>query len=684
MAYLEVLAGLSKGQQVPLTDETFVGRATSGWRPGDNLICVPDNRVSRRHARIVRQADHFIIEDLGSTNGVVVGYKRLAARVPYVLRDGDEIVISSTRFVFHTDASDQGMPAPSVPEEGTAVMATDDSSPQLEAPVPLPLLAQDGSRPLVAAILDASLDPAQVAEDERQSSKGLQEALKRLQAICQVSTALGAIMDRETLLQKIINCVFEIFPGVERAFILLRHKETGTLTPVVVKVRQDSLEQPQEVSLSESIIHEVIAQKHSILSYDALGDERFSAKTSVIGLSIRSMMCAPLLVGDEILGLLQVDNCTSPQCFTSEDLQILTGISTQAAIAVKNMQLYEAIGVETARRTSLQRYFSPRLVEMLMSGDITTELGGSVYHGVVLFADIIGFTALSERMTPADIMALLNRYFTGMQKVIYENGGSVDKLSGDGIMAFWGGPHAEHGDASDAVFTALRMQQQLWFINLDLALEKQLPLHVGMGLHMGEFIAGNVGSEDKIDFTLLGDTVNVASRIERLASRHQVLVSETIWHALKPLAYAVQLPPIKVKGKSAPITVYSVRGLRREAQSGCMMALPCSISDSSGRPLGNGLITGASHTPAGLSMRIRTTAPLTRNVECGVQLTLSEYHQPLQCVARVLSKLPGGRQGTVTHNKVVLTDLRGEPLSKFLTPGTSLTTAYQWDDLTRA
>jgi hypothetical protein len=270
-----------------------------------------------------------------------------------------------------------------------------------------------------------------------------------------------------------------------------------------------------------------------------------------------------------------------------------------------------------------------------------------------------------------------------MQRVIYEHSGNVDKLSGDGIMAFWGGPHAEHQEVRDAVIAALQMQKQLWFLNRDLAVEAQQPLYVGIGIHTGEFIAGNVGSEDKIDFTLLGDTVNLAARIERLASRHQVLVSAATWQEIKPLAYAVQLPPIKVKGKSTPITLYSVRGIRRGQQNGYLMALPCAILHENGSHLGDGFITAATISSSDRSLRLRTTIPLTRGSDIHLRLTLPEYHEALECSARVLNKLPGGHRGTVTHAKAVLTDIRGAAVCHFLTPGHSVATTYRWDDLTR-
>jgi len=293
-----------------------------------------------------------------------------------------------------------------------------------------------------------------------------------------------------------------------------------------------------------------------------------------------------------------------------EDLQVLTGLSSQVAIAVKNAQLNKEIEAETAKRTSIQRYFSPKFVDMLMSGDVTTALGGDTYRGTILFADIIGFTTMSEAMSPADVLAKLNRYLTIIQKLIYENNGNVDKVSGDGIMAFWGVPHSDASDEANAVFTALQMQRHLWSFNLDLQAEHQPPIHMGIGLNTGDFIAGNIGSEDKIEFTLIGDHVNLASRIEHLSGRNQVLISETTWQPIKHLVSAVRLPPLMVKGKSTPIIVYSIRGMVSHVQKGYIMALPCHLLDEDGRHLGRGILTDSTPLHNGLCLRLTTHAEL--------------------------------------------------------------------------
>jgi adenylate cyclase len=675
MAHLEVLEGFHCGESFPLPDDAGVGRHP------ESFLCLPEHHVSRHHARLQRRGNTFVIEDLQSSNGVIVQGKRLPPQVPYALQDGDEILICSTRMVFRADTL-----LPTSPQLPRAL------SPALIAPEPmtkrivltgegealrLRMLRDDAAQPGVALTLDASMNWLEVSDTEKHTNQGLQEALKRLQAMCQVSTALGAITDRETLLSKILACLFDIFPVAERAFIMLRDKDSGQLVPVVARMRQGTAEPLEEVAISQSIVNEVVLHKRSILSRDALEDSRFNQNMSVVDLSIRSMMCTPLLINGEILGLMQVDTCTTPRGFTVEDLQVLTGISAQAAIAVKNLQLYEAIEAETARRISLQRYFSPGLVDMLMSGEVTATLGGDAYQGTILLADIIGFTAMSEKMPPARVVAKLNRYFTIMQKVIYAHGGNVDKFNGDGLMAFWGVPRAGAYNESDAVLTAIRMQQKLWLFNLQLCAEGRQPVHMGIGLNSGEFIAGNIGSEDKIEFTLIGDTVNLTARIEHLAGRYQVLVSEATWFPIKDLVCAVRLPPMMVKGKSHPVTLYSIRAIHDRHQGGYALALPCRVLDAQGNRMGHGILTGSSPGDPGHGLVFNTGLPLASGATLTLQWVMPEYDEPLQLTTLVTSCTTMRHEGACSYSQALLA-VTDDAAAAFLTPGSCLAATQTW------
>ena len=676
MACLEIVAGFYCRERFRLPNEAFVGRHP------ESFLCLPEHHVSRHHARLLRCGNTFSIEDLHSSNGVVVQGKRLLPQVPYDLHDGDEILICSTRMVFRADAPPSQparppgalSPHPIAAEPMTKRMALAGEGKALR----LRMLADDAARPGVALTLDASMNFMEVSDAEQHTGKGLQEAFKRLQAMCQVSMALGAITDRETLLAKILTCLFEIFPVAERAFIMLRDRDSGGMVPVVASMRQGTAEPLEEVAISQSIVHEVVLHKRSILSRDAIDDARFNQHMSVLDLSIRGMMCAPLLINGEILGLMQVDTCTTPRGFTAEDLQVLTGISAQAAIAIKNLQLYEAIEAETARRISLQRYFSPGLVDMLMSGEVTTTLGGDAYQGTILLADIIGFTAMSEKMTPGQVVAKLNRYFTIMQKVIYDHGGNVDKFNGDGLMAFWGVPHASAYDESDAVLTAIRMQQKLWPFNLQLCAEGRQMVHMGIGLNSGEFIAGNIGSEDKIEFTLIGDSVNLAARIEQLAGRYQVLVSEATWTSIKELVCAVRLPPVLVKGKSQAVTMYSIRAIYDRRQGGWALALPCQMLDAQGNATGHGMLIGSNPENPGHSLTFNTAMPLTPGDTLTLQCVMPEYDEPLLLTTLVTACTTIHHEGACSYSQAFLTIIDGAAATAFLSPGSCLTATQTW------
>ena len=682
MARLDVLDGVKDHKSFPLLDEVGVGRSPA------NTICLPDHQVSRNHARILRQGEIFVIEDLQSTNGVTLRGKRIPAGELCKLTDGDELIIGSAHFVFHLEETT--LPVPLENDWVAMPQETPDSQPQMSLQREFDSLTvtpwqDEAPPPSVALALDASASMVVIDAHETQINRGVQEVLRRLRAMCQVSTTLGMITDREILLERIVDCIFEIFPAADRLCIMLRERGSDVLVPVVARKREHDSTNREQMSVSRAIIQEVITRKRSILSFDAMGDKRFGQHASVINLSIRSMMCTPLLTGDEILGLIQVDSHTGPNLFTSEDLQILTGISAQAAVTVKNMQLYEAVHTETARRTSLQRYFTPGVVELLMSGNLSTTLGGSGYHGTVLFADIIGFTAMSEALAPAEVVTRLNRYFSIMQRVIYEHGGNVDKLNGDSIMAFWGVPYREASDEWHAVLTAMLMQQYLWFLNLSLHTEQTPLIHTGIGINTGEFVAGNIGSEDKIEFTLIGDAVNLAARIEAFAGRYQILIAETTWQAIRHQVAAVRMPPVLIKGKSKPVTIYSIRAVYDRTRNESLMSLPCDIWDAADQEeIAQGIVLSVTEGGATTQIVVSADRPLQLGATYTLRLGLVEYHELLRVSGTVDSLTSPPAAFPAASVQAVLTVTLGGAVLHSLAPGNCLDSAVQWNTLKRS
>jgi 3',5'-cyclic-nucleotide phosphodiesterase len=178
----------------------------------------------------------------------------------------------------------------------------------------------------------------------REASRGeLEQSVLKLHAMAQVSIALGVVTDRATLSEKIMNFIFDLFPLAERAFILLRQNERDPPAPVAARRRDGTVEDPRQARLSHTIVDEVLGKKRAILSSDTLSDRHFAAQDSIVAQAIRSAMCAPLIVGDEVLGLIQVDSSSDPHAFQEADLELLSGVCAETAVALKNFQLYSDI-----------------------------------------------------------------------------------------------------------------------------------------------------------------------------------------------------------------------------------------------------------------------------------------------------------------------------------------------------
>jgi 3',5'-cyclic-nucleotide phosphodiesterase len=310
-AYLELLGNrAAKPQLFPLHDEVVIGRDRQDALPSDQFVCIPLHTISRRHARMRRRGEAWSVEDLHSSNGTFVNGERLLPGSWRALDDGDELSLASTQLVFRS------LVAPGVASMPTVIRKSVDAT--QFAPTALPA--------------------------SRDASRGeLEQSVLKLHAMAQVSIALGVVTDRATLSEKIMNFIFDLFPLAERAFILLRQNERDPPVPVAARRRNGMVEDPRQARLSHTIVDEVLGHKRAILSIDTLADRHFAAQDSIVAQAIRSVMCAPLIVGDEVLGLIQVDSSSDPHAFQEADLELLSGVCAETAVALKNFQLYSDI-----------------------------------------------------------------------------------------------------------------------------------------------------------------------------------------------------------------------------------------------------------------------------------------------------------------------------------------------------
>jgi adenylate cyclase len=206
------------------------------------------------------------------------------------------------------------------------------------------------------------------------------------------------------------------------------------------------------------------------------------------------------------------------------------------------------------------RYVSKDVYEQLVANPSLAALGGSRRHMTVLFSDIRGFTTMSEKGTPEDVVAQLNELFSRMVRVVFDHRGTVDKFVGDMVMALYGAPLDDEDHAEHAVQTALAMIRTLEAMNREWASQGKPELDIGIGISTGDMIAGNVGSESIMSYTVIGDAVNLGARLESLNKDYgtRIIISDATRERLKGRYDIRPLGNVIVKGKSQPVTIYEV------------------------------------------------------------------------------------------------------------------------------
>jgi adenylate cyclase len=301
-----------------------------------------------------------------------------------------------------------------------------------------------------------------------------------------------------------------------------------------------------------------VEEKVALLTDNAVEDDRFGGN-SIVMQQVRSAICAPLIGGeDRVLGVLYVDNPSTQHRFTDEDLEFLVAFAGIAAVAIENSEFAERIRREALVRSNFERYFAPQLAERIASSAGGIQLGGDKRPVAVLFSDIRGFTALSESMNSDEMATLLTEYFTEMVECVFRHGGTLDKFIGDAVMAQWGAPLGTTDDPDRAMRAAIDMMHALAGLNERWAAQGRPRLEIGIGLNYGEAFAGNIGSERRLEFTVIGDTVNTASRLCSSADSGEILITDEMRRALAVPPRLEEHPSVDLKGKSQPVPVYRV------------------------------------------------------------------------------------------------------------------------------
>lgn len=506
---------------------------TVGRHP-DNTVQVLDRIVSKEHCRITKGPNGgYTLRDIGSLNGSYVNGERITERR---LATGDQLTLGNTVLRFEDD------------EEQAAPVLRNVTM------MPGQVQSQVRSRMDVARHF---LPVAQITDGE-----SLRADYEKLRIAHELSQKLSVGTDLDELLQKIVDETFALIRA-DRAVILLYDNEEDQLQPRYVRQKREN----EEIRLSSSILDEVKNNKKAVLSSDAMVDERFKAAKSVIMQGIRSTMCVPLLVRDQLVGAMHMDSMLTTGAFTEKDLHLFQGIATQAAIGIQNHRLAKNIEKEASTRAQFERLLSPNLVDQLVTGALQLDQAGTEKEVTMLFADIRGFTSMSERHTPEEMVKTLNEYFELMVDVLFRHGGTLDKYVGDEIIGLFGAPVELDDAALRAIRCGLEMQRALEEFNRVREVNGLEAIHIGIGVNSGPVIAGAIGSSRTLQYTVIGDAVNIASRLCGIAKAGEVLVSDSTYEQVRDLVEADAREDARVKGKSKSLSVYCATGFRENTQS---------------------------------------------------------------------------------------------------------------------
>jgi len=300
-------------------------------------------------------------------------------------------------------------------------------------------------------------------------------------------------------------------------------------------------------------------EKVALLSQDAKSDKEFSGAESIVAQGVRSTICAPLITESNVHGVVYADRLDPFATFSQDDLELISAVAAQTAMAVETIKAHKRLAREEVARANYSRFMPEYVVKELLEKPDSFRLGGINQTITVLFADIRGFTAFSEAEKPERVVSLLNKYFTAMTEVIFEHGGTLDKYLGDGLMAIFGAPTASDKDADNAVKTAVAMQNKLVELNSELKISGFKEISIGIGLHTGVATIGYIGSEKRSEYTAIGDTVNLASRLESAAAGGQILISEATGRACKESFQIRKCEPLRVRNRVQPVSLFEVK-----------------------------------------------------------------------------------------------------------------------------
>ncbi len=515
-------------QTVRITEAvTTLGRAD------DNDVVLDDLNVSRHHARIeCASGGTSILTDLNSANGVVVNGHRVTG--PVTLQSEDYILMGPFRLVFREETGDK-----------FTIQTADLDLDELQQDPQL-LARSAGTEPCT---------PGQ---------------LRSLELLYEVGMTLAKGHSVEEVMALAVEVLFKI-ENVTRAAVLLWNEEKAFFENAEISLRggnsgsvPGAAYDPHALVMSRTILNRVRQENRPLLIRDARADARLVSSASIVRAGIQAAFCSPLFCQGRLVGVLYADNLVEPDAFSDTDFRTFTAIAAQTGLALGNAIASKELVRREVQRQALKAYLPPQVADLVLASDGAVSISGALRQITVLFADIRDFTRMSEQMDARAVVDMLNKFFTRMSAVVFRFGGTVDKFIGDCIMALFGAPLPCECSADQALAAAIEMQKAATLLRSSGAGAGLEKLHIGIGLHSGPAVVGNVGSADRVQYTAVGDTVNVASRLVSLAEPGQIIVSEDCRKALSKAGRFSFIDEAELKGRQTKLNIYAAQWLECE------------------------------------------------------------------------------------------------------------------------
>ena len=514
--------GIEKVFDKPIA-AVVLGRPRQGVHVDIDLT--PDLRVSRPHARISMADGHYWIEDLGSANGTELDGEQIKGKGKLRLDPGRPIRISDTTIEIRNPVTQAGLDAGLDLGDKTLV-TTHDTRLDIEAMI-------DAAAPV--------FEPGQPIDPARAEALSL---------LYELPLRFGEETELDILFQTIIERLVAIIPAASRGALLLQDPESGEL---LLKAHLPA----GRPSVSMTLASRAMARREGFIWREGMDPSRSQFLNR-----IKAGMYVPLIWKGRTLGAACVDNSDDGTLFTAEDLRLMLAVAHYAAMAAMQTQLQNDLRRNAALLGRLLTNFSPSIRDRLLARASHGRLrpGGEKSEVVILVSDIRGFTLLTSGMDTDDVVDLLNDYFSALIDAIFQHDGTIDKITGDAILAVFGCPEPDPMRHEKAVRAALAMQSAMAEISEQRKRRGQVTCTIGIGVHCGEVLHGFIGSNDRMELTVIGEAANWTARYCDGAAGGEILISPALHQRLWRYVDA-ELTPITTKHEGT-LSAYRLNGIK--------------------------------------------------------------------------------------------------------------------------